>query len=54
MSNTTVRVICPYRKKTKHKTMKDVENCMNIRVNIVNSNLIMDGYTGKRLSPIRL
>lgn len=43
---------CPYCKKTDHSTLEDIENCMNIRVNIVNSNLIMHGFTGKRIKEV--
>ena len=43
---------CEYCKETDHKSLKKIENCMNIRVNIVNSNLIMNGYTGERIKEI--
>ena len=43
---------CDYCKKTKHESLEDIENCMNIRVNIVNSNLIIHGYTGERIKEV--
>ena len=35
-----------------HETIEKIKNCMNIRTNIVNSNLIMNGYEGERLKEI--
>lgn len=43
---------CDYCQKTEHKSLEDIENCMNIRVNIVNSNLIMHGFTGERIKEV--
>lgn len=43
---------CEYCKETDHKSLEKIENCMNIRVNIVNSNLIMHGYTGERIKEV--
>lgn len=43
---------CEYCKQTHHNSLEKIENCMNIRVNIVNSNLIMHGYTGKRIKEV--
>ncbi len=43
---------CEWCQETNHDTMEKIKKCMNIRVNIVNSNLIMHGYEGERIKEI--
>ncbi len=50
--NRDMKVDCNFCK-SNHDSMEKIKNCLNIRVNMVNSNLIMDGYEGERIKPIQ-